>query len=376
MKKLKILEMAPFSKGICGVWQRVRQEASGLAKKGHSVTVFSSNITKGTNKIASANDKFGKVKIRRFPSRKLGGESFMTWNFKEEATKLNPDVIIVHNYRHIHTTKALKVAKKIKSKIYLVTHAPFIEKGTTRTKIEEQIVNLYDKTIGRLTINKFNKILTISNWEVPYLLKIGAKKNKIIHVSNSVPDEFFKLKKHTKKNKKFKILFLGRIHPVKNLETLFKAVKNLNVELDIVGMAEKKYEKELKNIIFKEDITNINLKGPIYDLKKKIKEYDSCDLFVLPSKREASPQVIIEAMARGKIIIASRTQGGKEAIKDKKNGYLFNIDDSKKLKELIIKVKKLSKKEKAKISKEAIKTSKRFKLSNIINKLEGIINED
>jgi len=84
MKKLKILEVCPFSAGVCGVWQRVKQEAEGLSKEGYQVTVFSSNITKGTNKIAKTNENLNKVKIKRFSSKKLGGESFMIWNFEKK----------------------------------------------------------------------------------------------------------------------------------------------------------------------------------------------------------------------------------------------------------------------------------------------------
>lgn len=373
--KLNILEVCPFSKGLCGVWQRTKQEAEELSKRGHQVTVFSSNIIKGTNKIAVINDRFGKVNIKRFPARKLGGESFMAWNFKKDAIELNPDVIIVHNYRHLHTTQALKIAKKLKCKIYLVTHAPFIEKGTTRTKIEEIIVYLYDKLIGRFTINKFDKILTISNWEVPYLLDVGARKNKIVKIPNSVPDLFYKQKVKMNKSKKFNVLFLGRIHPVKCIETLFKAVDGLDVNCEIVGDGDKEYQEKLYTMTLINDINNVEYKSGIYNLNEKINKYDMCDVFVLPSKREALGQVIIEAMARGKIIISSNTQGGKEIIKDNKNGFLFNIGDHKSLKKLIIKVKNFSNKERDKISKEAIKTSEKFKLSKITNKLEGIINE-
>ena len=53
MKKLKILELCPYSAGGCGVWQRVKQESLELKKLGHDIKIFSSNFEKGTDKIIS-----------------------------------------------------------------------------------------------------------------------------------------------------------------------------------------------------------------------------------------------------------------------------------------------------------------------------------
>ena len=91
----------------------------------------------------------------------------MSWDFEKEAIDYSPDIIIVHNYRHLHTTKCLKIADKLrrdgkKCKVFLVTHAPFPEGNVTRSMIAKLAVKLYDKFIGPRTINKFDKILAIS----------------------------------------------------------------------------------------------------------------------------------------------------------------------------------------------------------------------
>ena len=109
---MKILELTNFSAGTCGVWTRAREESVRLAEKGHEVVVFSSDITKDSGERASRLDKVGKVKIVRFPAKKIGGESFMSWDFESSALKYNPDLIIAHSYRHNHTKTAVRVAKK------------------------------------------------------------------------------------------------------------------------------------------------------------------------------------------------------------------------------------------------------------------------
>src|SRR3989344_2822154 len=106
---MKILELTNFSAGICGVWARVRDESLRLSKK-HEVKVFSSNFVKGNGNVRAISDeKIGKVEIKRFDARKLGGESYMKWDFqnvRKEILKFKPEIIIAHSYRHKHTDLA------------------------------------------------------------------------------------------------------------------------------------------------------------------------------------------------------------------------------------------------------------------------------
>lgn len=374
---MKILEVAPFSAGVCGLWARIHAESQLLAKK-HNVYVFSSNIKRGSGKheIADVYEEIGGVKIHRFPARFHIGENTYFWNFEKDALKLKPDVIITHAYRHFYSSAALKISKKLKIPCFLVTHAPFVELKT-RGFYLSLLAFLYDKLIGKNTINSYDKVLTITKWELPYLLKIGCKKEKIEYSPNGVPDEFFKIKSREKNNGIKKILFLGRVAPIKDIETLIKAVKllrdaGINVCVEIVGPIEEEYGKTLRNLIHKYNVTNIQFLGPVYDLKTKINIIDTADVFVLPSKREAMPQALIEAMARGKIIIASKTLGSTEIIKDCKNGFLFDIGNAKQLSEKVAYILKNYNKLKN-IKKEAIKTSKQFAWSVLIKKIEDLV---
>ncbi len=372
---MKILELCHFSVGICGVWQRVKQESELLSKLGHEVVVFSSNITKGTNEIASSEDKIGKVKIKRFPAKKLGGESFMKWNFEEEALRFKPDVIIAHSYRHPHTTKALRVAEEINCKVFLVTHAPFIEGNTTRSFLSKISVKFYDFFIASRTLNKFTKIIAITKWEINFLENLGVKREKIGYIPNGIPEKFFKRKKAREVNK---ILFLGRISPIKNLETLILAMSLIkeNIFLEIVGPAEKDYLSNLKKLIEKKELKKrIKFYKPIYNLNEKINKIDSCKIFVLPSIREAMPQSLIEAMSREKIVISSDNIGARDIIKENENGFLFKRENPLDLAEKINFILKMDKSSTEKIKKEARKTVKKYKWSVLIKKLNNLLSD-
>jgi len=371
MEKVKILELTNFSSGICGVWNRVFEESKRLAKN-YEVRVFSSYFTKGSDEIAPRYEEKEGVKILRFPAKRLGGESFMRWDFEREAIRYKPDIIIAHSYRHLHTEKALKVARKIGAKVFLVTHGPFVENDMTRSFFSKWAVRAYDAIVGPTKINKFDKVLIITPWEVPYLERIGINRRRIEYVPNGIPIEFFREKKKVKEE--YKILFLGRISPIKDLETLIVAMsllKDKKVTLEIVGPAEEEYINKLKGLVKKRGMKKrINFTGPIYDLKDKIKKIDSAKIFVLPSKREAMPQSLIEAKAREKIMIGSNNPGCAALIEDGKDGYLFEIGNPIDLAEKLDFALSSNVKE---IKKAAKKSVEKFAWNKIMKKIEKII---
>ena len=368
---MKIAHICYFSAGACGVWMRVKQESLEFSRRGHEVQVFSTNFTKESEEIAPPVEFLDKIKINRFPAKRLGGEGFMQWNFKKPLIEFNPDIIIAHNYRHPHTHKAIKIGKKINSPVFLVTHAPFVEGNITRTKFQTLIVNLYDLLLGKKILNKFTKVLAISKWEIPHLLKIGARKEKIKYIPNGIPEEFFKKKKTVETENK--ILFLGRISPKKRLETLIeslKYIKDKKIKLEIVGPKEETYFKKLENLILKLKLGDrVFFSEPIYDLNKKIDKIDSAKIYVLASRVEGMPQGMIEAMARRTIVIGSNSEAIRDLISDGKNGYLFEFDNSRDLAEkidIVLETKDTS------INKNAKKFVEDFNWNKIYKKLNEI----
>jgi glycosyltransferase involved in cell wall biosynthesis len=207
---------------ICGVWSRVYNLSQMLINEGHEVHVFSTNIIKGTNEKSGSYEEYEKIKIHRFNPRISYKENLKFWNFSKELKIINPDIIIAEVYRHPHTSLALKISKELNKPCYLVTHAPFVE-ASLRTRFENFLVNSYDRIYGKKILNKFTKIIAITKWEIPYLLKIGISEKKICYIPNGIPEEFFKPKQKNSSG----ILFLGRISPIKDLETLIFAMNEL-----------------------------------------------------------------------------------------------------------------------------------------------------
>ncbi|MEM3075008.1 MAG: glycosyltransferase family 4 protein [Candidatus Pacearchaeota archaeon] len=373
---MKILELTNYTAGGCGVFSRVKQESGLLSNKGHEVLIFSSYFEKGTNKIMPYEEKNGNVLIKRFPSIKLGGESFMFWFGKKaynEALKFNPEIVIVHSYRHLHTIRALRLKSKLKCKVFLVTHAPF---GRDRGLFQNIFVFLYDYFIGKRTLNKFDKIITITRWESAFLEKLSVKKEKLVYIPNGINDKFFKNTfKNTKAIGRDILIYTGRVSPIKNLEAIIWAVIFLKgkIKAEILGPCEEKYLRKLNKLIEENNVEKlVSINNKVYNQKEQIDFLDKGNFFILPSLSEGMPQVLIEAMARGKICLVSINPGTKEIVNNGVNGFLFDLNNKNSIVEVINKVLLLNKRERNKISKNAINSVKGLKWSILIDKLENL----
>ncbi|MEK6919105.1 MAG: glycosyltransferase family 4 protein [Nanoarchaeota archaeon] len=368
---MKIIQICEFSSGICGVWSRVYQESRELVKKGHKVYVLSSNVNKSTEEIVSSYESKDGIEIYRFPSKtgvfdKLLSKNVTYFDFKKRLIDINPDVVITHLI-HPHSFKALKICKILNKPCLLVTHAPFNVPRSFPLNIATKIYY----SLNKRKIKSFSKIIAITNWEVPYLLSLGVPKEKIVIIPNSINDYFFKQKTRAFLGKK--VLFFGRVAPVKDIETLVKAFIKVSkdyhkLNLDITGPVENGYEKikllSSQKIYFNKSVEGIN---------EKIAVLQDCDIFVLPSKREGLPISLIDAMSLGKVVISSKTDGGKEVITDGINGFLFSIGDYEELSSKIEQVLKIGSKEIKLIQKNSRIRAKDFESKKVINTLNNLL---
>jgi glycosyltransferase involved in cell wall biosynthesis len=126
------------------------------------------------------------------------------------------------------------------------------------------------------------------------------------------------------------LMFLGMIEPTKGIEELIQAwtqLDHLDWKLIIVGPGGGKYKHQL---IEKYQPTDMEFSGEMgHDEAMKIMA--ACDLFVLPSYTEGFPYVIVESMALGKPIIATRVGAIPEMLAEE-HGYLIEPQNVRELK--------------------------------------------
>lgn len=136
------------------------------------------------------------------------------------------------------------------------------------------------------------------------------------------------------------LLYVGTVSRRKGLLFLLKAIKLLSkpdVKLKIVGDVEydPNYYDELCRYVKEHGLdVRVRFTGKL-SRESLRKEYESADIFVLPSVWEGYGIVLIEAMKAGLPIVASRVGGIPEIIDEKVNGLLVPIANPKALAEAI-----------------------------------------
>jgi glycosyltransferase involved in cell wall biosynthesis len=146
------------------------------------------------------------------------------------------------------------------------------------------------------------------------------KKEILSKSKNNINLSFFK------KNNKLKILNIGRFTDQKDHLTLLRSVKilkdkyNLNFILLIMGRGENK--KKIQIFITK---NNLNENVKLIGFKKNPYKYiKHCNLFVLSSRFEGLPNVLLEAITLKKLVISSNCPTGpNEILNHGKGGLLF-----------------------------------------------------
>jgi len=132
---------------------------------------------------------------------------------------------------------------------------------------------------------------------------------------------------------------VGRLHEQKGYVYLLKAMpavlrKYPQAVLLIVGDGHLK--GKLNNLCFK---LQINKAVKFLGFRKDIKELMALmEVFILPSLWEGMPNVLLEAMALGKPIVATRVGGAEELIEDGVTGLLVSPFDEGALAEAIINI--------------------------------------
>ncbi len=122
-----------------------------------------------------------------------------------------------------------------------------------------------------------------------------------------------------------KLLFLGRIDPVKNLEMLVEALNQVNFRyiLTIVGDGKSEY---VESVLAKaKDVSAIQWVGPVYDDRKNQYLADA-DALVLVSHSENFGNVVIEAMAQSTPVLLSRNVGLSEWVEQNGLGWVVSPD--------------------------------------------------
>ena len=172
--------------------------------------------------------------------------------------------------------------------------------------------------------------LTVSEYNRLYILKhyspVDADKVVVarlgVEVFAAVPPD----SRLTTKADPIRLLAVGRLHAVKDHAFLIQAcarLKDCGVDLECVIAGDGPERANLKLLIRSYDLEErVTLLGHV--ARESMNSlYDRADVVVLTSRSEGIPLVLMEAMARGKIVLAPAITGIPELVIAGKTGFLY-----------------------------------------------------
>ena len=306
----------------------------------------------GPNEASLAERKVKHLKLNKFDYKST----------KKAIEEFDPDII------HAHDIKASVMASLIcGNKTKIISHVHSNHENMRKVNIKTLMFNYCSKN--------FSKIIWVSQSAFDnYIFKDKVKEKSIIlynvinkkEIINSIEND-------NNKYEPFDIIYLGRLTYAKNPERLIKIIKNIkvkgyNIKAAIVGTGEL-YES-IKELIDNFELNeNVKLFGYVTNPYKIL---NNSRILVMTSRYEGTPMVALEAMALGKPIISTPTDGLKDIVKQNKNGYLSSNDSE--LEDAIISLLKDDKKLKE-YSKNALQQFDEVSdINKYINKIRCIYN--
>jgi len=173
------------------------------------------------------------------------------------------------------------------------------------------------------------EIISITQRNIEILRRMGLSKKchlfypRLRKISKSMINST-----ELRKDKNFKVLFVGRLSYVKGLDILKKVVlaaKDKNISFYIIGNGP--YYRELMLFKYIYNLENLYFLGFMQNEKIYSFIHDS-DVGIMPSKSEGFPQVALEFMIMETPVIASRVGGIPEIIRDGNSGIMVDANDA------------------------------------------------
>ncbi len=198
--------------------------------------------------------------------------------------------------------------------------------------------------LDRLVLRCFDEVVTPSPVLADILSNSGIRDSRITFVPNGVDVELFHEAKGTLRDELGSgeaplVGFVGRFVEGKGGHILIQAAKQVVEQMPAVQFvfAGAGPEAEAWNEMAKQAGIgkNIHFIGVRSDMPAV---YKSLDLVVLPSLNEAMPMCLLEAMAAGKTVVATRVGAVSQLVKSGENGILVEAGEIDELAEGMLKI--------------------------------------
>jgi 1,2-diacylglycerol 3-alpha-glucosyltransferase len=350
--KLKILiALESYPPTINGSGIATRRLVTGLARRGHEVTVFCPGKTIRND--IKIEDGVSIYRISSLPVifyKEYRFSPFANISIKNIYKKLNPD--IVHIIDHLFVAGAVhKIAKKNKIKTIGTNYfTPNNWLINLKIKKNSALYKICEKILWQAFLKIYNKIdiITVPTFYSKKLIQSICIKKSVKVIScgidlgmfkkNKIDENIF-IKFKIDKNK-ITLLSVSRLDKEKRVGVLLKALYLIKDKIDFqcIVTGSGKDKKNLETFVLENGLSNKVIFTDFVSDSDLKNLYKISNIFLTASEVELQGLSIMEALASGLPVIASNSMAIPELVQDGVNGYLFEegnaSDASKKIMKL------------------------------------------
>jgi len=318
-----------------GTERAVYEIGRRMVKCGHQVSVLTLDVHGHERRIQIEGlniYRLPAVSLTKFVGAQLTVSPFSLSEANRIIKSTQPDIVHAHNL-YFSLTAAAPLLKRLRH-VPLVTTLHLPRMFYDRVLLDVSI-SAYLKTVGHLIVQSSDKLIAVSRSVRTHAIEdLRVPFSKISFIPNGVD-----IGVYTPSNRRHEnptITYIGRLIGNKGPQYLIQAAPKIlkahpDVQIDVVGEGPLKGQL-MRQVILEKLEDHIRFLGNVPDILPILQ---STTIFVRPSLTEGMSLAILEAMACGLPVVASKVGGNAEIIDDGETGFLVPPADANALAETI-----------------------------------------
>ncbi len=296
-----------------------------MIEAGHSVLVTGPNQDDIESVLALG------VSFREIPVSKNGTNIFSDLKYMKKLKKLmkeeKPGIVFSYTVKPVVYGSIAAKRAGIKNINSMITGGGY---AFTAKSLKARIIGFFVRLLYKRGLAYSHNVIFQNQDDLEeFVSKKLVKKEKcsVIHGSG-VNMQYFSRQPFAEG---IRFLMISRLLKGKGVLEYLAAAKRIKqayptAEFGLLG----KYETTMQDAISEEVIEKYIQDGTIvrYEETADVRPYyQQCHVYVLPSYREGTPRTVLEAMASGRAIITTDSNGCRDTVIDGKNGFLVPVGD-------------------------------------------------
>ncbi|MBI4858012.1 MAG: glycosyltransferase family 4 protein [Acetobacterium woodii] len=283
--------------------------------------------------------------------------------FKNHLGRFSPDVVFipVERYFRFNNYPVVNMIQNMEPFVSHIKGNPVSVrfKNLFRTINAIKAIKNADRIIA---ISRFVKDFLVNKWKIPQeriglvYHGIDISENKLLERPDIIPGGW---------NGRF-LFTAGSIRPARGLEDVLSALEHLSDKSLISGLViageitpdMMKYQNHLKDWIQKNNLSSKVCWAGRLNEKEMSWCYKNCSVFIMTSRVEACPNIVLEAMANGCICVSTNAPPMPEFFKEL--AFYYALGDGKALSQVIIQALGIDSDKKCELSERAKKRAAVF----------------